>query len=405
VVNAWIDFDANGHWMEPYDQIITNAVLASGAIHTLTFLVPATAKTGYTYTRFRIANHGGLTPEGPAEDGEVEDYRIEVGQAGSDVVARHVFYNNSVWDGNNPAANSSDDGAIAPDKAVFLPVGPVLPANSSGYSKGINGIMVDIDNPGGTATVGDFGIRVNSASAPNTWSVGPVPVVSVRSGDGVGGSDRVTLVWPDGAILNQWIEVTVLSDANGGGLGLVDNDLFYFGNCVADVNGDGGVNSSDYGMLAGQFGRRGGIGELDADLNGDGRVDLNDFAAMRGAKGNSVPAPIFPAASPAAPTMGGGVGLDVPSATAEAASVAPETMNPETATAPALSVDLLVIPSMTDYIEDAPTRSGGAATRRPYREAAGQYDLRPLGDDPDAGAQGDDLLADILAESPLAPGL
>jgi len=40
---------------------------------------------------------------------------------GSDVAARRVFYNRSTFDGNDPAANEADDGAIAADKTALLP--------------------------------------------------------------------------------------------------------------------------------------------------------------------------------------------------------------------------------------------------------------------------------------------
>src|SRR5687768_14015394 len=39
------------------------------------------------------------------------------------VVGRWVFYNNSAFDGNDPAANAADDAAVAPDKVAALPGG------------------------------------------------------------------------------------------------------------------------------------------------------------------------------------------------------------------------------------------------------------------------------------------
>ncbi|HZN68098.1 MAG TPA: hypothetical protein VFB66_22625, partial [Tepidisphaeraceae bacterium] len=37
------------------------------------------------------------------------------------VAGRHVFYNNSAYDGGSPAADARDDGAVAPDKRALLP--------------------------------------------------------------------------------------------------------------------------------------------------------------------------------------------------------------------------------------------------------------------------------------------
>ena len=82
--------------------------------------------------------------------------------------------------------------------------------------------------------------------------------MTVRPGAGAGGSDRVTIIWADddpltderepGSISNQWLQVTVLSDANGGSLGLADDDVFYFGNAVGETYNsttDAKVNATD----------------------------------------------------------------------------------------------------------------------------------------------------------------
>ena len=329
------------------------------------------------------------------------------------IVARHVFYNNSTWDGNNPLPNEADDNAIAADKQVLLPGETATTANYTSYNRGINGIMVDMDGLTATPTAGDFNIRVNEAANPDTWSAGPAPIVTVRPGDGVSGSDRVTLTWPDGAIRNQWVEVTVLSDISGGNLGLAENDVFYSGNAVGDTDGDGVVGSSDYETLVGEFGLRGGIGALMADLTGDSRVDLIDFAIMRGASGNSVLAPTIPAApetSSAAPVAAlQAVGERVMGVATPVIPIVSQPFDDSDAnddsiatTALAPAVDLLVeSPSPTNYISGSQPISVGSSATTFYRAAMAEYDPRPLSDDLPAG-DADDLLADILAESPLA---
>ncbi|MBN2577727.1 MAG: choice-of-anchor D domain-containing protein [Pirellulales bacterium] len=69
-LNAWVDFDGNGSWSG--EQIFTDTPLTAG-VNTLSFLVPMTP-TGVTYARFRLNTTGGLSYDGPADDGEVEDY-------------------------------------------------------------------------------------------------------------------------------------------------------------------------------------------------------------------------------------------------------------------------------------------------------------------------------------------
>jgi len=113
------------------------------------------------------------------------------------VVGRYVFYNNSAGDGNNPAANAADDAAIDSGKAALLPGHMPGPANYTSYSRGINGVMVDIDGLTGIPTLDDFSLRMSDPSDPSGWTAAPTPAISVRFGQGVGGSDRVTLIWSE----------------------------------------------------------------------------------------------------------------------------------------------------------------------------------------------------------------
>jgi len=63
---------------------------------------------------------------------------------------------------------------------------------------------------------------------------------------------------------------------------------------------------------------------------------------------------------------------------------------------------LVESPSAFGYISESQAISGGLSiATTPYRAATEGHDLRPLSDDPVTDDQGDDLLADILAESPL----
>ena len=132
------------------------------------------------------------------------------------IVGCHLFYNNSGFDGG---AGASDDDAIAFDKAALLPGEAATPVNFSSYSRGINGIMVDVfDLPSATdLTADDFELATGVSDDPAGWTAAPAPSsISVRRGAGPYGSDRVTLVWPDGAINNTWLRVAVLATAGTG---------------------------------------------------------------------------------------------------------------------------------------------------------------------------------------------
>ena len=172
------------------------------------------------------------------------------------VFDRLVFYNRSAFDGNDPAANSSDDGAIATDKRALLPGQTATLANYTSYIRGINGIMIDLAGVATSAlTTADFQFKTGNSDMPDTWSTSLSPSsISVRKGAGLDGSDRVTLVWNDWdananplneAVAKAWLQVTLLANAN---TKLIAPDVFYFGNAVADSGNsitDAVVNSAD----------------------------------------------------------------------------------------------------------------------------------------------------------------
>src|SRR5262249_6799351 len=151
--------------------------------------------------------------------GQVSDLVDSLSSA-SGVVGRSIFYNQSKYDGNSAAAGASDDRAIASDKAAYLPGSASATfANITSYSQGINGVMVDLAGSGnhGAITASDFVFKVGTGNQPGTWATAPAPVsIVVRPGAGVGGSDRVELIWANGAIRNEWLQVQVLANAHTG---------------------------------------------------------------------------------------------------------------------------------------------------------------------------------------------
>jgi hypothetical protein len=77
LLNAWIDFNINGFWGDPGEQIFFDIILNPG-LNTLSFPVPATATAGISFARFRFSSMPGLTFTGMAPDGEVEDYAVNI---------------------------------------------------------------------------------------------------------------------------------------------------------------------------------------------------------------------------------------------------------------------------------------------------------------------------------------
>ncbi len=155
------------------------------------------------------------------------------GSITSDVVGRHVFYNNSTWD--DPAKGRTDNDAVAPDKVALRPGETAIFANYTSYSRGINGVMIDITavRSFDQLTPADFTIKVGNDNDPANWAPGPAPSsVTVLAGQGTGGADRVVIVFNDNAIRSQWVEVTVPSGIE---TGLAAEDVFYFGHAAGET--------------------------------------------------------------------------------------------------------------------------------------------------------------------------
>lgn len=160
------------------------------------------------------------------------------------IVGRQLFYNNSKFDRNAPGVDG-DDLAIATDKLAYLPGAGVATFNSvSSYARGINGLMIDIAGAHGPLSPADFVFTLGAGGDPNGWLAAPVPSgFTVRWGAGVGGSDRVEIVWPDGAVRDTWLQVRIKANATTRLVGAFPDesggdslgDVFYFGSKLGDT--------------------------------------------------------------------------------------------------------------------------------------------------------------------------
>jgi hypothetical protein len=194
-----------------------------------------------------------------------------------------VFYNNSFWDGNTPGVNGTvEDYAIATNKQALLPGQTATLANYTSYSGGINGVIVDVAGLWPGLTAADFDFKVGNTVDVSTWTtVPPTPTVAVRAGDGVSGSSRVVLIWPDGAMKNTWLRVTVSANDR---TGLTSPDVFYFGNLVGESYIDastGRINAFDSATTRQHWGETATVTNL-YDHNRDGSVGSADSDIVTG---------------------------------------------------------------------------------------------------------------------------
>jgi len=192
------------------------------------------------------------------------------------IVARQVFYNRSAFDGDN---------AIATDKTALLPGDLATAANYTNYNRGINGLIIDVaDLPQGVVPgATDFRFRLGNDDTPADWAPAPPPeTIELRRDEGVGGSHRITITWADGDVRNAWLQVTVL----GANLGLPRDDVFYFGNAVAESGNsasDAQVTTTD--LLLARNNPRDFLGQTDVtfayDYDRDALVNATDVLLAR----------------------------------------------------------------------------------------------------------------------------
>jgi hypothetical protein len=169
-------------------------------------------------------------------------------------------------------------------------------ANVTSYSRGINGVMVDVLGlpTAGSLSRDDF-----------DFGTGPAPMsVNVRRGAGTGGSDRVTLLWADygvnspaaSAVANGWLSVTVKPTA---ATGLAAPDTFSFGNLIGETgdprSAGWAVNVIDLARTRAAFPSVAPITTA-FDFNRDGAVNAADLTLARANHGRSIAPPTTPPA-------------------------------------------------------------------------------------------------------------
>jgi hypothetical protein len=83
-LDAWVDWNNDGDWADGGENVFVAQPLVAG-VNILLVNVPAGIGPGTTFSRWRYSSAGGLPFDGPAPDGEVEDYRVFVLEPLNDV--------------------------------------------------------------------------------------------------------------------------------------------------------------------------------------------------------------------------------------------------------------------------------------------------------------------------------
>ena len=231
-----------------------------------------------------IGSFPGLSPLGDhtafihADDGARgrEPWAIDFGRPAAAVIRRHIIYGGSV---SQPAA----------EKTVLLPGETPDFDNVSTYARGINALALDVSGLGDAGlSAEDFEVVVGGSVA-GPWRAAPAPsAVSVSAGAGAGGSDRVKLTWPDDAVRNQWLRVTLKANA---ATGLATPDVFYVGHLAGETGDEwsGGrlaVTAAD--VLRTRRAASRGAADARHDFNRDGAVNALDVLISRAGQGRGL---------------------------------------------------------------------------------------------------------------------
>ncbi|MFC1597180.1 M20/M25/M40 family metallo-hydrolase, partial [Planctomycetota bacterium] len=200
------------------------------------------SKSGAAVVTVRATDSEGLFVE--------DSFSLTVNPTTDGVLGRYVFYDDSYFD------DGDDSNAIATDKVALLPGDTATFDNYISYARfrdgqwsaTLNGIMIDIVEVPGGLSASDFVFKTGNDSAPGGWGLAAAPLsVTVEEDGGVGGSDRVIIIWEETAVQNSnWLQVTVLANAN---TGLSQEDVFYFGLAAGECGnstGDAYVDGTDF---------------------------------------------------------------------------------------------------------------------------------------------------------------
>ena len=187
-LDAWVDFDNNGTF-DSGEKVFNNIAVNSGD-NLLTFSVPSGATPSNSFARFRISSAGGLSPEGLATDGEVEDYAIQI------VNTQFSINDVSITEGNSGTTN------------LTFTITRTVNANACSVKYGITG---------GTATSGtDYQTFADGTASFTAGGAFSQTITVVLNGDNTVELDETILM-----TLSDPLNAAIL---DGSGTGTITND-------------------------------------------------------------------------------------------------------------------------------------------------------------------------------------
>lgn len=107
-LDGWIDYNADGDWYDADEHVFASQPVYAGS-NLLTIAVPDDASNGsVAFARFRVSSSGGLGQTGLAADGEVEDYRLVLGESTTDTDNDGMTDSYEIDNGLDPYTNDAN---------------------------------------------------------------------------------------------------------------------------------------------------------------------------------------------------------------------------------------------------------------------------------------------------------
>ena len=270
-LDAWIDFNADGIWGGPFEQIADALVVVNGD-NTITFDVPTSAVVGTTHARFRLSTTGNLAPTGQAADGEVEDYQVVISASNPPVIENQTF---SLAENSDPltvvgTAVTTDpdlpadvltwsitEGNTGTAFAIDPNTGEIIVANSTALdfeTMPTFNLTVEVTDSDGNSDTAVVAVNLTDIETEVALSGGDLTITDIDGGDS---ADTLTLsvVGSDLVVSdpNNLLE-TQIAGATGGGTNTVTVPLTAFTGKII-VNTLAGDDSLTVDFSTGNFTR------------------------------------------------------------------------------------------------------------------------------------------------------
>jgi subtilisin-like proprotein convertase family protein/subtilisin family serine protease len=202
------------------------------------------------------------------------------------VVDSAVFYAGSVFD------NGNIENAIDPGKSLVRQGATSQTLtfdNLTNNTTGINGLIFHIDFLASDSLgPDDFVFRVSPTGAfieadhpPDSWQIAPAPS-SITVNSISDERSQVVIQWPNNAIQNRWLSVSILPNQN---TGLEVGETFFLGHLLGEVNGQLSngiyvVSNADAALISNSVNGASVPVSSIKDLNKDGFITVADILAM-----------------------------------------------------------------------------------------------------------------------------